>query len=335
MRISGLLKKENIYKVLVVGFVLVFILSSFSTDLFKRNDTGGNAGRQNTSNYFETKIAVNATIVEYQPYIATNLRNAVIAETLKTLPNVDKIIPSSQGYVISLKNTSNITSIYSYLASQNISGKVNAVLSLPSVIEVLIDNSRENISGTQIYTKLEPIFEEGENVTVSIFLAIQNNQIIGNELVATILPSLTEFNTNANIIALTATKVIISVPWEKDSEISENIANITAKYGADKVLYLKNDSEDEDSKNASFANSLLIISLDASDSKNMSEFENFSKNYEYTYNIRIDNTTGQWFLAYTSPEYYKENDSVMVRVSAYTIKDKISDIISARTLYIE
>ncbi len=354
MKISELFKKENIYKVLVVGFVLVFIFSSFSIDFF-----GNKKENQNTSDYFQVETIVNATIIEYQSYIITNLRNDSIAQSLKTFPNVENVISTSQGYVISLKNTSNITGFYTYLSSQNISGMVNAFLSLPPIIELSIANSSKNISGSQIYTKLEPIFEEGENITIRVILAVQNKQIIGNGL-ATILPSQKEFTINATIIALAATKTIISIPWEKRMKINENITNITAKYGAGKISYSKKDyifsnisnftsnkpvyvtfisadtiyvgnftnktQIENDFKNVSFPDSLLTINANARD-----ELENFTKIYNYIYNIRINNTK-QIFTALASSNYYKQNDTINVIVSAYTIKNKITNIINVREI---
>ncbi len=361
VKISDLLKKENMYKAFAIGLILIFILSSFAAGFLSRQDGGSIRTNDNASSgYLEGDVVANATIVSYQPYIITELRNATAAEEFRVLADVEDVMQSASGYVITLKNSSNITGVYSYLQSRNVSGKANTLISLPPIVEIYTENASVNISGGEISAKLEPIFEEGENITVRVFVRALDRKIVAYGVVS-VLPSQLDIEANASVVALAQIKTFIYVPWEKRYEISEGLANITQKYGEGNISYVRkdfvlaniSDSVEErpayvafvaentiyvgnftnsgqvltDLGNTTvFPDSLLVINAEIE----AQEFGNFSRNYTYLYNAKINTGGEDMFFALESSTPYKQNDSVRVIISAYAIKGTISAIISAR-----
>lgn len=353
MKTSDLFKKENIYGALAVALVLVFVFSSFAASWLGSGGTQ-NTGNNATAGYYETEVVVNATLSAYQPYIIADVTNATVADSLKSIPGVDDVMSTSQGYVVSLRSGSNVTGVYLQLLARNITGKANALIMLPSVIRISNATFSENVSGNQVSAKLEPIFDEGENLSVRVLVGVQDRQVVAYGQL-TVLPSLRDFSRNATVIALTATKTGIYVPWELRAEINDTLANLTEKYGAGNVTYTRKDfiignagnstpsyvtfvagdtiyvgnftdrsRAEADFANATFPESVLVINGEANESWN------FTVSHAYLYNVRIDDESGAAFVALQSMNVYAQNDTVGVIVSAYAIKDRISSITGAR-----
>lgn len=345
----GLLKKQSLYKLLALALIAIFIFSSLNVDFFNTNKKN----KENTpQNYTEMELILNATLISYQPYILVNKLNKSFIEEIKLKEGVEEIISTSGAYAISLKENANITQIYAFLRSNNLSGESKAVLSLPSTINVVIFDKNETLLGGDITVRIEPIFEVGENLTIKLEVGIEDKQIVGYGL-PKVLPSENKIKTNATIVSLEKIKTNIMIPWEKRYEVISELINMTEKYGFDNISYIKKDfvianvsNETKlnyitfitnetvyignytnktqiinDLKNVSFPDSLLTINANASD------LENFSRKYTYIYNIRIDKDEPM-FVAFHSEKIYSQNETLEVLVVAYTIKDRIVSIIN-------
>lgn len=354
MEVSDLLKKENVLKAVAIVVVLFFLFSDFAVGVL------GGKGSHTTSNetpgVFEGDAVANATIDAYEPYILTDSRNASLADWMRSLPGVDEVLSTSQGYVVSLKTADNITGIYAYLQSRNVSGTAKAVLSLPSGAEITTKNGTERVSGAGITTNLEPVFEPGETITIRLFVRVEEKRIIAYGA-ATVLPSQKELERNATIVALAESGTAIRIPWESryDAQVADALANLTAEYGQDNVSYSKKDfvvanlsgakpsyvtfvagdtifvgnmtnrpQVENDLGNAtSFPDSFITVKAD------LQEFGAFAVSHSYVYNARIDEGGKPMFFALQGGTLYAQNDTVGVLISAYAIKDRIVSIISA------
>ncbi len=351
MNFSDLLKKENVYKAAALLLVLVFIFSSFTIGILgnpqgeKQNATPGEA---------EGEVVVNATLLSYQPYIIADTNNETIANELRNISGVEEIMLTSQGYVISLGSGANITEAYSYMKKMNVSGKANAVLSIAGV-EIPAGNGTVRVSGGEINARLEPVFEEGENLTIRVYLRAQSGRITAYGAVS-VLPRESVFQRNGSVVALAETKTIISVPWEKRYAVLGDVENLGAKYGQGNVSYarkdfvianISNESKpsyvvlvagdtayvnnitdralvEADLKNAGFPDSIITVNANAP------ELENFSRIYRYVYNVKIMEGGAPVFVALESSRSYAENETVELEISAYALKDRIISIAGAR-----
>ncbi len=351
MDISALFKKENVYKAITLAIVLIFIFSSFSVGFFQPDS--GNASGSNASGTGEAEVVLNATIAGYQPYIIADANQSEL-EGVEALPGVEDVMFTSQGAVISLTSSDYMAGVYAYLQSRNITGLANAIISLPSTIELATASGSFNISGSDIGARIEPLYAEGETVSIRIYLIARGGRLTAYSNM-NILPSLSEFARNATVVALADTETSIMVPWERRVEVAGELANLSVKYGADKVSYSKKDfvignvsgtapeyatlvagdtvyvgnyTDAEQIKTdipgAVFPESVLRIRANAS------EFENLSRTYAYLYNVRIDEAGKQIFTALESSELYAPNETVEVIISAYAIKGRIISVDSAR-----
>lgn len=357
MQLADLFKKENMIKIAAILLIFVFLLSDFAIGIL--TGRAGNNPTNETSNEWAGEVIANATISSYRPYLITE-SNITMELLNQKLVGIEEIIPTSQGYVISLNNSKNITGIWSYLKSNGINCTAKAFLTLPFGVEIPTKNGTERISGTTLMANLEPIFEEGENVTIRLFIQTEAGKIklYGQP---TLLSSQKEFEKNATIVALVETKTIIRIPWEKryDKEVSEFVANLTALHGQSSTIYSKKDfvianlsgtkpqyvsfirgdtvfvnnftdkeQVKKDMNNVSFPDS--YITTNASVNETTISVLNFTLEYTYTYNAKIDEN--EVFFALQSKTQYKQNDSVQVLISAYAIKNKITSIISAKEI---
>ncbi len=354
MEVSDLLKKENILKVVAVALVLVFLFSDFTVSFL--GGKGGENGDNETPGIWEGDAVANATIDAYEPYIVTDTRNASLADEMRSLPGVDEVISTSQGYVVSLKTADNITGIYAYLESRDVSGTAKAMLSLPSGVEITTQNGTERVSGGGITTNLEPVFEQGETITIRFFVRVEDRRITAYGA-ATVIPSQKELERNATIVALAESGTVIRIPWENryDASVADALANLTAEYGQDNVSYSRKDfvvanisgakpsyvtfvagdtvflgnmtnrsQVENDLGNATFPESFISVK------GNVSEFGAFAVSHSYVYNAKIDEGGKPMFFALQGGTLYSQNDTVGVVISAYAIKDRIVSIISAK-----
>lgn len=350
MDASELLKKENVYKALALVLVAGMVLSSLAIGLLGKADSGDQG---TTSVYIEGDAITNATLLSYRPYIIAENLNESGAELMKGLAEVDEVTLTSQGYVISVKDSSLVSKVYSQLKAINASGKANAIISLPSGIELQTANGTEIVAGGEIKARIEPVFEEGEQLSVKIYLQAQDGQIVAYGMPA-ILPTEQVFERNASVVALAAVKTNVIVPWELRYEVIGDVENATAKYGQDAVSYIKKDyilanaggtkpdyvtfvladtvfvgnftdmqQVSADFKNATFPDSIIKIGANAT------EFGGFQKTYEYAYNVMISENGKQDYIILESKKFYAENETVPVVVTAYAFKDRIVSIVSA------
>ena len=357
MDASELLKKESIYKALAIGLILVFLGSSYTAGWLNGGrsvDTGGTQVVPDLSG----EAVLNATVLEYKPYIVTDVHNATLAESLRQVPGVDDVVSSSQGYVVSVGSGASVTDVYSNLSARGITGTANAYISLPPVFQMTVQNYTENITGVVITSNIEPIFNEKENISVRIFLQTQSQQITGWGT-ATVLPSQTELVRNATVVALADSVSTIRVPWAQRNSVGGLVANLTSVYGNSSVSYSKKDfvvanitgtkpayvtfvAADTVFVQGNFTDEARIsadmpgaqfpdsgISVKGRVGANQSG--GYNATYAYTYNVKIIDEAGNpMFFALQSANAYGQNESVPVIVSAYAIKDKIVSVISAK-----
>lgn len=356
MDTSKLFKKENLFKVLAIAGVAIFVFEMFALGYvgsYQNSET-------NQTNIIEGEVIANVTVSAYQPYIITNLKNETLAKEISKLPGVEELVLTSQGYVVSLKNVDNITEIYSYLQKRDVSGRTNTILTFKSPIEISYgQNQTQKVSGRAISAKLEPIFTLDEVITIKLFVRAKDKQLIEYGAI-TVLPSEKEIERNVTVVKIADTKTIIFIPWENRQEIAAQLETIKEKYGnssvnyvsmdyitmnnsfnrstlppyvtlmAENTIYVQTNFTDKAAVLNDFPGSILPDSLLTINSDNVSEFENFSRSLKYKYNVRLEENGEPIFFALESTRAYNQNDTINVIIKAYAIKDKIISISSVR-----
>ena len=351
MDISNLTKKENIYKTLAIGLALVFIFSTFASGVLGRQQATDNL--QNASDYFEGDLLATAIVSGYDPYIIADTKVAVPG--IASQPDVEDAVLTANGYVISLRTASNITGVYAYLTSMNVSGTANAVLNIPAGATITANNSSIiELGSADIRAKIKPIFAKGENLSIRVLVGISENRIQGYGSV-TVLPTRSTIERNATAVALMG--VLGIVAWENRTDAETAIAEMRAKYGTDKFQYSKKDyfigklwngSEQPayvtliagdtiyvgnytnrtqaslDFENATFPDSILAQGGGVA---NLSEFESVATPQSYTYSMRIIEGGRDLFTALKSANRYENNQTVPMELTVYAIKNDISSVV--------
>ncbi|MFA5077515.1 MAG: hypothetical protein WC488_03755 [Candidatus Micrarchaeia archaeon] len=351
MDVSELTKKENLYKIGAVVLVLVFVLEMFSMNFFSTNSGGSN---NETPGQVEGEVMARALVAGYQPYIVTSLKDDSQLSSIRGISGVEDVMKNAQGYVVSVGNEEDVVPVYAKLLEMNVSGRANAVLSLPEEFNVSDGTNSQTVGGAEISSKLEPIFDIGDNITIQVFVRAREGVVVAYGTV-NVVPSLKELRKNATVVALVGSETLINVPWEQRHSINPELEAIRAKYGTGNVTYTARDyvtgalagakpayvtlvSGDTifvgnftnqgqvllDVQNATFPDSLLVVKGSAD------ELENFTRDYIYRYNVRLEGASQPIFVALESSGEYAAGDVVEVLVSAYAIKDRITSVETIR-----
>ncbi|MBU0585923.1 hypothetical protein KJ780_00255 [Candidatus Micrarchaeota archaeon] len=343
------LKKEDLYKVLAIAFVVFFLLSGYTTGLLAGNKNPGVV----STGYENGTINVNATLIKYDPYIVTDASGPI--EGISNFSDVDDIILSPDGYVVALKTTENITGIYSELKKMNISGVTNAAVNLDAGAQLQTSNGTTvELSAATVTVLLEPIFKENEKINMNIYVITKDGRILGNSKVAYLQPDVKQIEVNATISFIEQTTTYI-IPWEQRMDYSEMLMEIKVEYGSGNVSIVRNDyvigsiesgsnisyvvgiisdkvfvgnNTDRtqilnDIEGVSFPDSTLIIKGDSSDDE---RFESLESSTAYFYGLIVKDGEDEILASFTSSNKYELGDEIKINAEAAVIGDKIYTI---------
>jgi len=230
--------KSLIVKIVVVAIVALFILEQFVPGML------GNAN-VNSNNKAVSQLSgtaeFEAMLKSYEPYIVANNLDKQQIEEFKNLDGVEDILLTDKGYVISLKNSKFVKSVFSDLKAKNVTMAVIANVYLPSNLELVLANG-SNVSiftgASLVKVVMEPIVDEGATVLLRMNGNSENGYLVSYSPPMVIASDI-QFVSEAVIKEKLFDFYSFIIPWENRNDVSEE--SLISQFGKENISFTKKD----------------------------------------------------------------------------------------------
>ncbi|MFA6489504.1 MAG: hypothetical protein WCT52_02380 [Candidatus Micrarchaeia archaeon] len=233
--------KSDWYKILAIGFVLVFVFEMVAIGALN-NNSNTNGG---TGNAGATTLTGNATedmtLVRYEPYIAVTGNGSAVDEAKKKLLDSGVAtyeVPAKDAFVLNLKSGKDVPAAAAEFEKINASVLATAVLNTPSKITVENEGIVTKADGASFTMQLRPLYDEGASVPVSFTAYVQDGQLytISNMV---FLPSYVLGARIPTEFEGVMTTAYVEVAWENRSAAKAIVKGMNATYKEKSYIILK------------------------------------------------------------------------------------------------
>lgn len=206
----------------IAGIVVVLVSLLFITEqLYFGGPLNFGPGGGSGSNVTGT-TEFSGTIRTYDPILVVplNTSSSVIEET-RGRDDVKNIRTDAQGYIIDADTRDDVFVIGSFLRSRNVSSVSVANIAVTRSLEVQTISGKMNASvpGGIIRLVMEPIFDTGSEVRVSMTAVVSNNVLVDYYSAGLQLEQITELM-DATVLSLDRQAFTYVIPWESRNNIT-------------------------------------------------------------------------------------------------------------------
>jgi hypothetical protein len=212
------MEKKDLYKLLAVGFVLIFGIEMIAIGFFNNsNSSGGNSQLPATSNSIQGTVADNITIVRYEPYLIVNGGAGVDAVAQKLIDDgaATYSVVNQGSLIVNLKSSDEVISSASAFEDANATVLASAVISTSPSITISGDGLTTKADGTSFRMQIRPIYPQGSSVPATFAAAASNGQLISVGSFTLLPPQIYGAQATAKVLSLSGSSTIIEVPWEQ------------------------------------------------------------------------------------------------------------------------
>lgn len=328
------MNKSDIIKIAAILVVVFFIFEMFAMGVI--------GGRSTSTTTVESSELVGSadyvvTLKSFEPYLAIVVINDSQKNEIKTIPGVEGIIASNNGYIVSLKSRDDVRPVYIQLKQLGLLGVTVANIQFPTNLDITLANGSVIsivTGGGLAQMEIEPFASPGEQFAVhSTQLKAQDGILVAYSQ-PTLSPKTVTFNATVLVEQPLYGLAYIQVPWEARML---DLVPFYAKYGQDNVSYTREDAvplntalstQEMISKKYDYVEFISENSItpyaNFSNSTRLAEDFNVSYFPESTLTL-VTSVNESVTLAY--PAIYRTGYSVQILADEYTLSDPTGEMI--------
>lgn|GEM_PF-1185724 len=178
------MNKTDVYKILAIGFVLVFVFEMFAIGAMnnKGNPAGASSNGAATLPTISGKASEDLTIVKYAPYLIVSGNGSAAEEAKRGL--IDRgiatySVPAEGGFVLNLKSSKDVVSAAAEFDKANATVYASATIGTPQKLTVVGDGMTTKAQGATFTMQIRPIYAEGSSVAATFTAQVENGQLVG------------------------------------------------------------------------------------------------------------------------------------------------------------
>lgn len=234
--------KSDWYKILAIGFVLVFVFEMVAIGALNNNSSAPGGAGGAVSATFTGTAEEDMTLVRYEPYIAVTGNGSAVDAVKKSLIDSGVAtyeVPAKDAFVLNLRSGKDVPAAAAAFEKANATVLATAAMNTPSTIVVDSEGISTVAQGASFTMQLRPIYDEGASVPVSFTAYVQDGQLYSISNMVFKPSYVTGARIPAEFAGVSETSYI-EVAWENRSVAKAIARAANATYKEKSYIVLKN-----------------------------------------------------------------------------------------------